>query len=304
MRKILIYTLIMILAFPGLVSAQSGAEMTALDKTAAVEKLLYGAEQTGSLVERVGKIEREMYGRETNDSLVAKLDHIYGYMKESSPASPSFSIKLNAVEWVLTHDTTAQPAKARLENLEKVMFGSGSQGSFDSRLEKLVGLAFPAGVVEVESATLVKDSLIKIKITMPLDTKNSRTGDTVAFQVADDVYVGDTLVIGKGAPGTGKVTKVEPARNFGRDAKLEMSFDNVITIDGTTLETLLGEKAKEETKSMAKAAGATVAGLVILGPVGIVGGAFVQGQDITIPAGTMLYIQTKNETEVYGIKGK
>jgi hypothetical protein len=58
----MIYTLIMILAFPGLVSAQSGAEMTALDKTAAVEKLLYGAEQTGSLVERVGKIERKCMG--------------------------------------------------------------------------------------------------------------------------------------------------------------------------------------------------------------------------------------------------
>jgi uncharacterized membrane protein len=304
MRKILICTLIMILAFSGLVSAQNGAEMTALDKTTAVEKLLYGTEQTGSLVERVAKIERDMYGRETNDSLVAKLDRVYGYMKESSPAAPSFSIKLNAVEWVLTHNITVQPAKTRLESLEKVMLGNGAQGSFDSRLDKLVQLAFPAGQVEVENTTLVKDSLIKIKIITPLDTKSSRTGDTVAFQAADDVYVGGTLVIGKGAPGTGKVTKVEPAKNFGRDAKLEMSFDSVITIDGTNLETLLGEKAKEETKSMATAAGATVAGLVILGPVGIVGGAFVQGQDITIPAGTMLYIQTKADTEVYGIKGK
>ena len=100
------------------------------------------------------------------------------------------------------------------------------------------------------------------------------------------------------------MTKVEPARNFGRDAKLEISFDSLEAMDGTSVETFLGEKAKEETKSMAKAAGATVAGMIILGPIGVVGGAFVHGQDLTIPAGTQLYIQTKTDTEVYGIKAK
>ncbi len=142
MRKILICTLIVMLALSGLVSAQSGAELTVLDKAATVEKLLYGAEQTGSLVERAAKIERDMYGRETNDALITKMDRVYGYMKENSAVMPSFTIKLNAVEWMLSHDITTQPAKARLENLERVMFGSVAQGSFDGRLTKLVQLAF------------------------------------------------------------------------------------------------------------------------------------------------------------------
>ncbi|HAK74612.1 MAG TPA: hypothetical protein DCP36_15610, partial [Sporomusaceae bacterium] len=63
-------------------------------------------------------------------------------------------------------------------------------------------------------------------------------------------------------------------------------------------------KAKEETKSLAKAAGATVAGLIVLGPVGVVGGAFIRGKDVTIPAGAELYIQTKTEASVYGLKVK
>lgn len=301
MRKILICTLIVILAATGLVSAQNGAEMTVLDKTTAVETILYGAEQTGSLVERVSKIEKDMYGTETKDALVTKVDRVHGYIRDNSSA-PSFTIKLNAVEWVLTHDLTAQPVKARLENLERVMFGSAAQGSFDGRLTKLVKLAFPDGQIEVAGSSIAKDSLIKIKIMSKLDTKSSRAGDAVAFQVLEDVYSGGLLVIGKGAPGVGKVTKVEPAKNFGRDAKMEVSFDSVTAMDGTNIDTFLGEKAKEETKSLATAAGATVAGLVILGPIGIVGGAFVHGQDITIPAGTMLYIQTKADTELYGIK--
>jgi hypothetical protein len=304
MRKILICTLIAIFAATGLVAAQNGVEPTMLDKAAAVEKILYGAEQTGSLVERVSKIEKDMYGRETKDAIVTRLDRVHGYIRDNSPAAPSFSIKLSAVEWTLTRDTTAQPAKTRLENLEKVMFGSPVQGSFDGRLAKLVKLAFPGGQPEVEGVNIPKDSLVKIKIVTQLDTKNSRTGDTVAFQAAEDVYSGGLLVIGKGAVGTGKVTKVEPARNFGRDAKLEVSFDSITAMDGTVVGTFLGEKAKEETKSMAKAAGATVAGVVLLGPIGIVGGAFVHGQDITIPAGTELYIQTKADADVYGIKTK
>lgn len=304
MRKILICVLVAVFALSGLASAQSGAEMTVLEKAAAAEKSLYGAEQTGSLVERVAKLEKDMYGLETKDAIVTKLDRVHRYIKENSPAAPSFTVKLNAVEWVLSHDLTSQPAKARIESLERVMFGNAATGSFDSRLTKLVKLAFPNGQLEIAGASVAKDTLVKIKIMTQLDTRNSRPGDAVVFQAVDDVYAGGLLVVGKGALGSGKVTKVEPAKNFGRDAKLEVSFDSIEAIDGSVLETLLGEKAKEETKSMAKAAGATFAGLVILGPIGIVGGAFVHGQDITIPSGTMLFVQTKADSELYGIKVK
>ena len=42
--------------------------------------------------------------------------------------------------------------------------------------------------------------------------------------------------------------------------------------------------------------------MVILGPVGIVTGAFVQGHNIDLPAGTEMYIQTKADIELYGIQ--
>lgn len=304
MRKMLIYMLVMLFAMTGLAAAQGASEMTVLDKTAAVEKTLYGSEQTGSLLERVTKMEKDMYGVETKDALVAKLDRIYNYVRENSAAMPSFSLKLNAVEWVLSHNITTQPAKSRIESLERIMLGNVASGSFDGRLDKLLKLAYPGGQLDVASVAVAKDTLVRIRIVSPLDTKSSRVGDPVTFQASDDVYVGGLLVIGKGAYGTGRVTKVEPARNFGRDAKLEVTFDSIDSLDGNKVDTLLGEKAKEETKSLAKAAGATFAGMVLLGPIGVVGGAFVQGQDVTIPAGTELFIQTKADTELYGIKVK
>ena len=112
------------------------------------------------------------------------------------------------------------------------------------------------------------------------------------------------LVIAKGAKGTGKIVKAEPAQNFGRDAKMEVSFDTVEAFDMTVISTVLGEKAKEETKSLAAAAGAGMVGLILLGPIGVVGAAFVHGKNITVQAGTLLYIQTQSDVELFGMTAK
>ena len=52
---------------------------------------------------------------------------------------------------------------------------------------------------------------------------------------------------------------------------------------------------------MAMAAGASIAGMVLLGPIGIIGGAFVHGKNIDLPEGTEFYIQTSRDTVIYGI---
>ena len=49
------------------------------------------------------------------------------------------------------------------------------------------------------------------------------------------------------------------------------------------------------------AAGASVAGMLILGPIGIIGGAFVKGKNIELPEGTELFIQTQDESILYAI---
>ena len=51
----------------------------------------------------------------------------------------------------------------------------------------------------------------------------------------------------------------------------------------------------------AKAAGATVAGMIVFGPVGVVTGAFVHGKELTVPAGSTLFVQAKEDVELYGL---
>lgn len=279
------------------------AELTIVDKTKAVEQVLYGTDQTGSLSERLTRLEKDIYGSESKEALMGKADKLYTYSKENTLTAPSLITRLNAVEWAISHTQTAVPAKQKLEQLEQLLIGAPAIGAFDKRITKVSNIAFTQSP-EMSEVTLFQDTLVRIKMVTPLDTRQNREGDTFTFQASEDVYVNGVLVIAKGAVGEGKILKVQQARNFGRDAKLDLSFDTLQAFDGTEVQTILGDKAKEETKSLAKAAGATVAGLIVLGPVGVVGGAFIHGKDVTIPAGAELYIQTKSEASVYGLKVK
>ena len=279
-------------------------EQTPLEKIGAVEKILYGAEQEGSLVERTNKLERELFGLPGKEALMSKVERIYVYVRDSSASTPSLIFKMGALEWSLTQSVGKGPLKSRLDTLERTVSGVMGTGSIDSRVSRLMTITFANSSLKTGLATLPKDSLVKIKLVTPLDSKRNKTGDAVEFEVAEDLYAGGMMVLPKGAPGIGKLTKVEQAQNFGRDAKLEVNFEKVTSLDLTLVPTVLGEKAKKETESTATAAGAGFAGMILLGPIGVVGAAFVHGKNITVPAGTTLFIQTQADAELTGLIAK
>ena len=280
------------------------AEQTPIEKITVAEQIVYGLEQTGSLVERTNKLEKDLFGLPGREALMAKVERIYNYVRETTASEPSLIYKMSALEWSLTQYVVKGAVKNRLESLEKTVAGTIGNGSIDSRINRLMTITFSGAKLQATLVALPKDTLIKIKTVTPLDSKKNKTGDPVEFTVAEDVYAAGSLVIAKGAIGRGKLTKVDQAQNFGRDAKMEVNFESVEALDMTMVATLLGEKAKKETESMAIAAGAGVAGMILLGPIGVVGAAFVHGKNITIPEGTMLYIQTQNDVELVGMVAK
>ena len=301
-------TLFLIAAFcvtmlpPPALAAQ--LEQTPLEKVGAVEKILYGSEQEGALIERTTKLEKELYGLPGREALMAKVDRIYAYVRDSSSGSSSLIFKLGALEWSLTQSVGKGPLKPRLESLERTVSGVIGTGSIDARVSRLMTITFSNARLQTGTVTLPKDTLVKIKLITPLDSKKNKTGDSVEFEVAEDLYAAGMMVLPKGAAGAGKLTKVEQAQNFGRDAKLEVNFEKVTALDLTIVPTLLGEKAKKETESVATAAGAGFAGMILLGPIGVVGAAFVHGKNITVPAGTTLFIQTQADMELTGLIAK
>ena len=303
--------------FPGVALAASGDEisasaaieetaapktMSASEKISALERTLYGTEQAGALVSRMDSLEDDIYGTITTDPILNRVDNLYDYVNGyAGSGEASFLTKLSAVEWQFTESTAGGPAKSRIETLETMLNGEVSTGSLASRLEALANLAFQDGIVVVETVTLPKDSVIKLEFAEDLSSKTAQAGDVVKYKVADNVFVNDVLVIPKGAEGLGKVMKVVGPRMFGQDARIDVDFGFLYAIDNTRVKVFLGEIAKQEAKTIAGAAGATIGGMVVLGPIGVIGGAFVTGKSVNIPAGSITFVQVKGDTEIQGM---
>ncbi|MCF0156852.1 MAG: hypothetical protein HUJ85_07410 [Veillonella sp.] len=150
--------------------------------------------------------------------------------------------------------------------------------------------------------TLAEDKVFKITLDDEVNTKVNKVGDTIHFTVAENIMDGDVLLVPAGTAGTGTITTLKKAGVFGRNAKLDIKFDNIPAIDGTEFVAVQGEEAQEEAKkSQLKAGGASVAGAVLLGPVGLLGGAFIKGNNIDLPAGSTIYVQPESPVTIQGV---
>ena len=280
----------------------ANVNVPAADKIKAMEVMLYGSTQEGSLIERMDNIEYDVNGLMTAEPILTRINEMYNYLQgKTEDGSASFATQLNMVEWRLNESMSGGPAKTRIEAAEKLLNGKVDEGALSTRLEDLLELvSYEGGVVPVKQVTLPKDSVIKIEFTQELGNKISKVGDEVSFKAADNLYVNDVLVLPKGATGVGKVKKVVQPGMFGKDGRVDIKFMYICGTDGTEVPVFVGELAEQQAKSYAGAAGAAIGGMIILGPIGAVGGAFVKGSSVTIPVGSVTYVQTTEDVTMQG----
>lgn len=278
---------------------------TLQSKLQLVEYSVYGQSQTGALLTRISRLENDFYGKTSgnNTAISDRINTLYSTMFDNS-VRPSAITQMNGIEWFLSGNVSIKSVTDRITSLETTLYGKAASGTLQKRMNDLALLAYGNSDAKTPlvSTSIPADTLIKIKLVTPLNSEMTKAGDIVKFQAAEDIIYNGKLIIAAGSPGEGIVTKVKGAQNFGRNGEIDVDFQQIQSFDGTNLKTFLGEKAKMEIKNLAYAASASVAGIALLGPVGIVGGIFVQGKDADLPAGTEAYIQTKEETTIYAIQ--
>ena len=296
----LVLTLVLLLtSFGSAYAAETPNDVQS--KLALIEQDTYGKEQTGALIDRINRLERDYDGTHRAGSLTARIDAIYKELYTNS-TTPSVLMNLNAIEWNIGHETSMRAVQERISEMEMSLLGKTGEGTFKKRIAALGTASFGTKNIPVVSTTVPANTLIKVALVSPVNAKDLKVGDIIEYQVADDVFVGGVLIFSKGARGEGEVTKVRQARNFGRSAHVEIDFRSTKALDGTYVTTYIGDEAKKEMEHLAMAAGASLAGMAVLGPIGIVAGAFVRGKNVDLPAGTTLYIQTEGETTLYGVQ--
>ena len=274
---------------------------TAEDKLAAIETTLYGEAKTGALLDRINRLERD-YGvsTETASGMMDRINVLYDTTYDNS-ASPSMITQMNALEWAISHSVSMDSMQNRVTAMENNVNGKVSEGTFKERIESLATFAFGSKTIPLSQTNIPANTLTKIALVTPVNAKNLKAGDVIKYQAAEDVVENGMLLFTKGAGGEGVVTKVTQAKNFGRNAEIEIDFKTLTAVDGREINMTLGEESKKSMEQVGLAAGASLAGMAILGPVGIITGVFVNGKNIDLPEGTELYIQTKADETIYAI---
>ncbi len=139
-------------------------------------------------------------------------------------------------------------------------------------------------------------TLVKLNLEENLSTRSNKTGQMVKFSVVEDVKIGRTTVIKKGATARAQLEKVRGPGRFGRNGSLKLRYLTVTSTNGKELPIVLGEKSIKTNEQMGMAAGASIGGYMILGPVGLAGGIFVRGKHIEIPKDTQLVVETTKDS--------
>jgi len=150
-------------------------------------------------------------------------------------------------------------------------------------------------VASFAETLIPKGTLVRLKMDKTLSTRTNKTGEMVRLSVVDAIQIGKQVVIKKGAVAQAQLEKVRGPGRFGRNGSIKIRYLFVTSARGTQIPIVLGERSMKANQSMGLAAGASAAGYIILGPIGVVGGAFVKGHHIDIPAGTELMVEVEND---------
>lgn len=278
--------------------------VTLSEKIDRVDEIIYGSAQSGSLIQRVDQVDNVIYGvgNSSASGLDNRISNLYvDVVKNDDDTTPSISTRTNAMEYYLTDEVQTEPLTTRIGELETKVYGKEKKGALDTRMADLEKAVYGDQHYEMKTVELPANTVFKISLNDDVNSKLNQVGDVVTFTVQEDVLVGDVLVLPRGSQGSGVVTKVSRPKSFGRSGQLDISFDQVFSVDDESIPTVLGPESKEKLKMEAAAVGASTIGALALGPIGLVGGIFVKGKDVNLPAGSELYIQTSEAVTTKGL---
>ena len=270
-----------------------------------IETIVYGSPQSGGLLSRLNTAEKDVFGRELPGSLTERQTAMLDFLEKGTTTQPSLLFKLSVAEWAVVQQIHPEWSLAkRIDTLETVVEGKAEGGPFAARTERLITKLLPEGVlatpIEVPATTIVKTSLAQT-----LTVKNVKVDDKVVLELIQEIVINKNLVAPRGSRVFAHITKVKPPRSFGRPSEIEMAFDALEVIGPNSITVTMGEAAKkamEADSATIGAVGASFAGAVLLGPLGLASGFLVRGSDNQLKEGTLFYVETTAATTVPGYK--
>ncbi len=135
-------------------------------------------------------------------------------------------------------------------------------------------------------AGLDADTPIHLRLVQAVTSKKAKAGDRVAFQVLDNVTVGDLVVIPRHAIAWGTISQAQRSRMLGRGGKLAIELNSVAALTGEQVALRGSQADKGRAGGIDLLAAATVVLLPVL--------PFVKGEQAVVPKGTTVTALVKS----------
>lgn len=149
-----------------------------------------------------------------------------------------------------------------------------------------LALLTAASVLSAQSQpmALLDGTPVKLRLARNLSSNVEELGNTVDFEVLEEIRIGDTLVVRKGAAAIGTVTEAAKSRRMGRAGKLNVAIDHVRTTANEKV-ALRAVRESEGGSNAGKMTGAIVATSIVFFPAAPL---FLlwKGKEYKIPKGT------------------
>jgi len=159
-----------------------------------------------------------------------------------------------------------------------------------------VSAAHAAPMIRVPSGTSVP-----LKFVTPVDSSTITQGAVVQFEVATDVLMDRYVVLRRGAPAQGVVTDVSGAGIFGKDAVVHIGFIETTAADGRPVRLspiAVTPGSVREAENVGAAGASSLAGAIVLGPLGLAAGALIHGGHVAVPAGAVATSKLEHAVDV------
>jgi hypothetical protein len=266
------------------------------------EVYLWGKHNSGNLLERLNRFEEVMAGRVREGSLAQRLNYLDNLLFVNQPYDICVTYKIQALEWVIFRQVDSEPLYDRIEKLEKTLFGKSSSGPVAIRLEKMVSQVFAEGTVKGHWVSVPEGMLVKVKLLDEVSSAKSSPGDEFRYQVIETVASNNMVIIPKGAVGYGIISRITRPGNLGIDARLRLDFREIRALDSTMVALQYSASTPDINRPRQLAVGASAAGMLLLGPEGILFGMAVRGQEKTIPVDAEFFVQVKKAVRIYTLQ--
>ncbi|MDR1732652.1 MAG: hypothetical protein LBR61_11225 [Synergistaceae bacterium] len=293
-------------------AAENEGKSSSMQMMERVEMVVYGEAGKGGLIDRLNTLEKELFGRSLPGSISERHTAILNFLEVGTADQPSMLFKLGVAEWIVRQ--AIQPdgsALKRVESLEKELDGEMQYGKpVAMRVERILA-TLVADPVTFQEAILPTATVLKAKFLEELGPATSKKGDSVKLVLADDLFVDKILVAPRGSFIDTRVREVKQPRAFGVPGQVLLEFRSLVPLGPQQPPVTVGDASKKATEEAQKgkdkgesgiigAAGASIGGAVLLGPVGLIGGALVRGNAVKIPEGSVTFVETSGDVRISG----